>query len=748
MREGCRARHGRYGRTVYLLEPDAKHGRGGLRDVQALRWSARILHDARTLSSAAEAAGAHPEEAEALREAVDVVLRVRVALHLLRGRFANDRLTFHLQEKIARRFGLEDSPGESGRQTLAVEHFMRRYYSAAGLLSRLSLQWQDIWLLPPPDPRPVALSSGLCVRQGHVDLLRRTDKPAQEAAVHAPIEVSAPAGEGVEAALRVGPGLGSLEEEALARLRRNPISVYEAALDLGLPLHPVTEAHMARVALLLDDGRITPAWRRSLRRVLCSVEGADELVRSLASSGLLVRMLSDFEPVIGLGKHDVYHIYTVDAHLLGALERGRALLRGDWIEEGRPGAAFFTRLAQQMPSHRRDVWLLSCLLHDVGKGRGGDHSEIGARLMGEVGPQLHLTGLEQAHLAFLILEHLLMPRISQRRDLSDREIIEAAALKIRTLGALDDLTLLAAVDMEAVGPQNLSEWKARLLIELHQRVRVVLEKGLGALHEGAARTEARRALGAALCLGRGVSALDEATRAAVERFFDSLPLRQLLGTPTEALARHFEVFASPEPVAVAFHQDEQALATEVAVCVEDRPGLLSTVSGVLSAHGLNILRAHISTHSSGRALDVFVVQTALGEGLTQARRQVRLAEDLRRAAMGQVSVSELLSRRRSKLSARPAPEIKTTVQVDQAASSRYTIFEVKTRDQVGLLWSISRSLYEAGCAVHIAKIVTEGERVIDAFYVEHREEGRKLDNEEAEAVRGRLLDALGQGHAD
>ncbi len=734
LRGECRARHARYGQTVYLLEPDVKQGRGGLRDLQATLWAARVLHKAGGLQEAGQAAGAHPGEVERLDEAVGALLRSRVALHLMAGRFANDRLTFEMQVQIAARLGFEDSPGP--RPLLAVERFMRHFYASADLTARLCLQWQDLWLLPSPDLRPAPVSAGLCVRQGHVDLLRKADLT--------PDHPSPPEPEGVPGSFG-GPDLESLREISRAQLRQNPIGVYEAALDLGLPLHPVAEAHMARAALLLEDAHINESWGRSLRRVLCAVDGADELVGSLARSGLLARALPQFGPITALGTHDIYHAYTVDAHLLRSLEQGGALLRGQW-RASKPLGAALSEMAARMPDHRREVWLLACLLHDVGKGRQEDHSEAGERLAAEIGPALHLSARQTAHLQILIRHHLLMPRISQRRDLNDINEIHGVARVVRTIPALEDLTLLAAVDMEAVGPGNLNAWKAGLLLDLHARVRQVLEGGLESLQTDAALAEVRRGIEGALA-DAGV-ALEGATREGLDRFVDRVSSSYLLSTPVEALARHFGVFVSDAPVAIGVTQNEEADATEVSLGVDDRPGLLVTVAGVLSAHGLNILTAQINTHSTGRALDVFVVQTDKGQGLRAPDRIARLQDDLRRAVSGQVSVEALLSRRRSGLPQRPSPQVETRARVDPDSGSRYTIIEVKSRDRVGLLWTIARCLHECGAAVHFAKIVTEGDRAIDTFYVERRGEGRRLSGPEAERLCARLEERLGRSDVD
>ncbi len=736
VRQGCRMRHARYGRTIFLLEPEVKHGRGGLRDLQALQWSARVLHGAWDLMGIAKVAGAGEGQRQGLERAVSHLLLVRIALHLAGGRFGNDRLTFPFQESLAKRLG------DASAQADAVGYFMRDFYEAANTLAGCSLGWQDIWLLPPDDDHPVEIGPGICVRQGRVDLLRKDDRPEVAQPIPAPEVAQPTAAEGDDIA--IGPMLGSISTAALERLKDNPLAPFEAALDLELPLHPVLEAHLPRLPAFLKQHPVHDEAMRSLRRILCSQqEGGDALSRALSRSRVLPWLMPDFEPIVALGQHDVYHVYTVDAHLVRALERGRALLRGQWSQEGRPGAGRFTALAQAMPSHRRDVWLLSCLLHDVGKGRKEDHSLVGAQIATRLGPRLGLTRSQSDHLSFLIREHLLMPRISQRRDLNDPENILHVARIVRTRAALTDLTLLTAVDIDAVGPQNLTPWKARLLLELHDRVREVLKGGLSALERSTGRGELRRALLGALEAGTGQS-LSAQEHAALERFCDGMPAAYLSASNTEELARHARTFVKPEPVAVDFHDLPDASLAELVVCVDGRPRSLAIIAGVLAAGGMNILTAQINTEArSRRTLDVLVVQDATGRVLSNAHRRAALAAQLRAALEGQTQVETLLADRRSGgVGRRPAPEVALEVRVDPAISKSYTIVEVKAHDHVGLLWTVARCLFDVGCEVHVAKIITEGVRVIDTFYLLWRASGQKLTEAQSQAVRLALEETL------
>ncbi|MEL6182319.1 MAG: HD domain-containing protein, partial [Myxococcota bacterium] len=412
VREGSRLRHEKSGRTVYRLEPNIKHGRGGLRDLQALQWSALVLFSASSIGELARMPGFEIVDFEALRDAADFLFRTRVALHLEGGQFANDRLTFRNQEALAVRLGY--SSEESDRALLAVERFMQDFYRAAHTLASMSLRWQDIWLLPEVDSRPVAVAPGLCIRQCHIDLVRLKDQLDHNELLPTPIDEprteETPSG-GTWPALR--PGLVTvLHPTSEGLIRSNPLQIYEAALDTGFPLHPMAEAHLAREAQRVNTQRVEgPRMALSLRRLLCSLDCPEELIQSLADLRLLAAVLPEFQAVTALAQHNVYHVYTVDAHLLRAMHEAKNVLSGR-IDALPAHAEPFVEIAAQIPSHRHEVLMLACLLHDIGKGRGKGHAQIGARFMHDIGARLFLTRHQIDQLAFLVREHLLLPLVS------------------------------------------------------------------------------------------------------------------------------------------------------------------------------------------------------------------------------------------------------------------------------------------------------------------------------------------------
>lgn len=733
IRRGCDARHRRYGQTVYRLEPNIKRGRGGLRDVQALLWSARVLHGARTLDEITAIAGVDNAAKEAFRAAASFVFKVRVALHLEGGRFANDRMTFERQEGIAARLlGAAEGDGP-----LPVERFMQRYYQAAETVASDALGWQDIWLLPEPEPQQAVVSPGICLRQRHLDLTRTGDRLVG----HGAVPTASPVGYLDTDTASVGTATAGLTAEARAVLADNPLRLYELAIDLERPIHPMAHAHVKGAAATL---RAEGPQAASLLRVLSAVEAPRALLDALRLSGLLTAVLPEFEPVRALAQHDVYHAYTVDVHLLRTHEELKRLLRGEL--QGGGSSQHFGELAARVGAHRHRTLLVAGLLHDIGKGRGGNHSELGAGLVVPIGLRLGLTEIETRRLGLLVRHHLLLAKVSQRRDLEDPSVIRQVALAVGSVSLLEDLVLLTVADMRAVGPERLSEWKAQLLLELTDRVRHALDEGLDVEWR---RAEVRRTIAAATaaCLAgessRGGAAALEASEVAA--LLDELPRRYLLGTPPGRIAQHLALTHRTEAVSFQLHSDGEEDTSELVVSTDDRPGALATIAGVLSAQGVTILTAEIVTMLSARTLDVFRIQTRAGRSLADAERERKLHDRLTAAFAGELDLGSLLARRRRDQPDGPImPDVPTVVSVDQQASDRYTVLEVKTRDRIGLLWQIATKLLAHGCSVALSRILTEGIRAIDVFYVEDAAGERKLTDAEAAALAAALSKALGE----
>jgi [protein-PII] uridylyltransferase len=384
------------------------------------------------------------------------------------------------------------------------------------------------------------------------------------------------------------------------------------------------------------------------------------------------------------------------------------------------------------------------MFHDVGKGHGHDHSGRGARMMRTIAGRLGLNEDEAAACEFLVQHHLLMSHLAQRRDVHDDELVIEFCQVVGSVENLQRLYVLTYADMRAVGPGVWTNWRDSLLGELYARAREFFEKGAFEAEDRAARAERIRV--------RVAAEATPAERGRLERFFAALPDTYFLSTPEDMVAAHGELrwrfdereSAGDRPaIATQLAHFPERDYTEFAVCTRDRPGLFAMLSGVLAAHGMNILAARITTTVDDVALDAFRISHEEGDAALEEERWERVERTLRAVLRGEADVEELVrrSRRPSILTRRRRP-VPTNVEIDNRVSREYTVLDVYTRDRVGLLFTITNCLYHLWLEIHLAKITTMVDQVLDVFYVTDHE-GRKIeDPARLDVIRRELIRAL------
>ncbi|HEY0840007.1 MAG TPA: [protein-PII] uridylyltransferase, partial [Vulgatibacter sp.] len=653
--EEMRRRRERFGGSVHLLEPNVKQSPGGLRDLQAALWMARARFKAAGLSDLLARGILPGREVDGLSQARDFLWRVRNQLHHLVGR-KEDHLTFHLQEQVAAALGYRDR----GAEGLAVEQFMRDYYLAASRLRRLADELAD-----------------RCAPQ----------RPAGSAPQTWP----------------VAPGLkvwsGRLTLDGREALRRDPslfVRLFTTAERMGLEIYGFARDLVRDEAAQIDEAvRSDPAVCAALVEAF-SRPGKADWLRAMHREGVLGALVPEFGRITAKHQHDVYHVYTVDTHSIMAVQKLAALLAGDLLDQ----EPELSLAAREVP--RPLGLVLGVLFHDAGKGLGGDHSAKGAELVRAVCARLGVPERDAANAEFLVREHLAMSHVSQRRDLSDPELIEDFARRMGDRDRLDMLYVLTFVDVSSVGPSTWTSWKGRLLAELHGKTAAVLEgRGLPA----GERSEQRAAL-----LARGVSA----ERA--DAFLARMPRRYFSFADPRDAPRSMRVLelGATRPLATAIRDLEHE--TVLTLAGRDRPGLLADLAGVLTAHRIDILRADVFSTSDGMALDVFALRGPRG-GKVERGRWRAARRDLVRVLEGTSSAEALLARmlRPSGLPPRHVPEVPSKVKVDNRAARDFTVIDVFAPDRRGLLHGITAALRQAGLSISVARIATEGNRAIDSF---------------------------------
>jgi [protein-PII] uridylyltransferase len=659
-----------------------------------------------------------------MRRARDFIWRIRNELHLASGR-KNDQLTFDIQPVVAAGMGYADGPSGA-----AVEQFMRHYYLAAktvlvacdAVVDRcLEPQTATGWRMVPP---PAAMTGA----ERAVPVLR--GQPARSADKYL---------EGGEFKVFRG-RLSVMDKDVLRRSPAALVRLFATADREGLDLYPYARDMAAQVAQeWAAEGAGDPEVNQELLACFTRPGSRGRFLQRMHELGVLQKVVPEFERITARRQIDVYHVYTVDVHSLFALRRLLALRCGDVQEETL--TALMQGLARPLPV------LLGTLFHDIGKGTGKDHSLRGAEIAAQACVRMGLDPADAGDIEWLVLKHLRMASIAQRRDLSDPDLIHAFAEEVGTLGRLEALYLLTYADIATVGPRTWTDWKSRLLRELFQKTRAVLLDGERRPEPGTAEATGRELVGQALG-GHGHGATEEDR----QRFVQAMPARYFLTVSPAEAPRHLRLLQlvrrRPLGAVVRHHPDHGY--TELHLTARDRPGLLATIAGVLAANRIDIQHAEVfSTPEdpalewlSGRALDVFEVRGPEEGPLEPARWRAARA-DLARVLAGEESLDALMARRlkASSLPQKPLPRVPTKVVIDNDSARSHSVVDVFTADRVGLLHTLSRTFFDLGMTVDLARITTEGHRAADAFYV-RTGEGDRLEGETARQVVDAVTSAL------
>ena len=674
-----RARRERFGDTVFLLEPNVKQGQGGLRDLETALWLTQVRFRARTLGGLLESALLPAGDVSQARAARDFLLRIRHAAHLAAGR-KEDRLSFELQASLATGFGY--APGPEGAP---VERFMRHVYVAAATLRRVS--------------------DAIVARAEEERGPRRAPRPERRFGHFRTFH-------------------GRLTTENGVLFQEDPAEVvrlFQLSAEHALPVHSWARERVVEALPGLAESRGAPEVVAALKDLFTSPAARGAPLDEMHALGVLGALVPEFGRITAHHQNDLYHVYTVDVHTLRALRRLYALRAGDLVDVEPAMGRRMADLADPLPL------FLGMLLHDAGKGMGGDHSVRGRELMVTLGARLGLTPRQREVAEFLVLHHLTLSHTAQRRDLSDPELIAWFAQTCGDVEKLDALLLLTWADISSVAPGMWSAWRSGLVEELYRKARAVLRG------EGSDEQRTRERFGELWRSRFGAAEADRMQTTLPDRYFDS--------TPPQQAVRHAMLLrrARRAPLAAILRRTGGAHA-EVHLAARDAPGLLATWSGVLAAHGLDILSARIGSTSDGYALDVFEVRGRAGQPVERTRWR-RARADLQAVAEGRLDVPALLARRRRRGLGRTLPPVATRVSVDNRASQRFTVVDVRGEDRVGLLHDLARAFSEASLEIAVAKVATEANRAIDSFYVTRA--GQKLtDPGDVEALRRRLEAAV------
>ena len=680
----------------YVVEPNVKEGKGGLRDLQSLYWITKYIHHTDDVQQLVTLGVFRREEYTTFMRAEEFLWATRCHLHLCSGR-AVEQLTFDMQVEVAAAMGYADRGGRRG-----VEWFMQDYFrhaTAVGDLTRIFL---------------TALEAE---QQKDAPLLTRMFKRSPKVR------------EGYEI---VHNRLAISDDAAFLSDKLNMLRIFEEGLRTGLLMHPdAMRLVKANLHLVDDDMRGNKEARRIFLDLLLKHGNPERSLRRMNELNMLGTFIPEFEPIVAMMQFNMYHSYTVDEHTIQCIATLSEIEHGDLVEE-LPVASTILR-----EGVNRKVLYIAMLLHDIGKGRDEDHSVLGAQISRKVAPRLGLSKAECATVEWLIRYHLLMSDMAQKRDIADPRTVRDFAKAVQTRERLDLLTVLTVCDIRGVGPNTWNNWKAALLRALYRQTRRALEDGMEALNRENRGAEAKKALRDAL------NEWDQKDlRTETARHYD--PYWQGLHvTAHVTFARLLKDIGNDE-IRIDIHPDEDRDATRVCFALSDHPGIFARLAGALSLVGANVVDARTFTSKDGFATAVFWIQDMDGTPFEESRLP-RLRDMIRKTLRGEVKPREAIHSRLKFKKRERAFSVPTSITFDNEGSEIYTIIEVDTRDRPGLLYDLTRTLSESNVYIASAVIATYGEQVVDTFYVKDMFGLKFFTPSKQKTLDRRLREAIEEG---
>jgi [protein-PII] uridylyltransferase len=690
------------GASRYLVEPNVKDGKGGLRDLNTLFWIAKYVYRVREPQDLVKAGLFTPDEFKLFARCEEFLWRVRCHLHFATGR-AEERLTFDYQRIIAERIGFTGRSGLS-----AVERFMKAYFRIAKDVGDLTAIVCAELEARQAKRRPVLdrMFGRFRRRRGGAltgrDFIIDNDR----------INVS--------------------DEGAFARDPVNLIRLFWMADRHNLPIHPDATRLATRSLSLIGPGlRNDPEANRLFLDILTSRNVPEVVLRRMNEAGVLGRFIPDFGRIVAMMQFNMYHHYTVDEHLLRSVGILTEVETGQYGNEHPLVNQLFATI-----QNRRALYV-AVFLHDIAKGRPQDHSEAGAAITRKLGPRFGLTDAETDTTAWLVEHHLLMSNTAQSRDLSDPATIRSFADVVQTIERLKMLLVLTVADIRAVGPGVWTGWKGQLLRTLYHETEVVLGGGATDL----ARSERVR-----LAQEQLRAELPDWAQAEFEAYAARHTPAYWLKTDEVRRAKQARFVREAEKagrtVTTRFETDQFRGMTELTVLSPDHPRLLAIITGACAAAGGNIVDAQIFTTTDGMALDTIVLSRAFDRDEDELRRAERVAKGIERALKGEVKIADLVDGKRPVKERARAFHVPPEVSIDNSLSNRQTVIEISGLDRPGLLYDLTTALGKLNLNIASAHIVTFGEKAVDVFYVTDLT-GTKVTHAGRQAtIRRTLLDVF------
>ena len=674
-------RHNRFGGSRYVVEPNVKDGKGGLRDLHTLIWISKFAYKVNTISKLIEIGALSKNEVASFAEAQRFLLSVRCHLHYRAAR-EDDRLAMDAQLDIAKIMNFKNTITQKD-----VERFMKRYFLATktvGSLTRIFCAAIETEFNKP-------------LRLNFLSLKKRED-------VY-PFDIE----------------LGRLFAKKKEVLLENPVNIirlFNISHNKNIDIHPKTLRYLNSLRRSINhEVRNDFDANKLFLNILTSDKDSTRTLRLMNESNILGQFIPEFQKIVGLMQFDMYHSYTVDEHTIFTISNLYSLKNGDFKD--------FAPLASKviLEISSKKCLFVAMLLHDIAKGKKGDHSENGALIASVVCPRLGLSKEETQTVEWLILHHLLMSKTAFRYELGDAKVIKNFIKKVQSIERLNLLLVLTVADIKGVGPEIWNDWKGSLITELYSKSFDMLKKDDWKVSEV---IQTPKKLFETYLVENGLTNLD------VKKYCSNYYTNYWEIFNLSKIINHYEIITKMHNDSKKFKAhifDESKLkATELLVIAPDHHGLFSLISGLVAASGYDVVNAKIITRSDGYALDTFFVQNRNRKPIIEEYSKKRLLKTIAQGLEGNFNIEKALNQRWEEIPARfRAVKAPTRVIIDNNMSDEYSILEIKCKNAPGVLYRITKVITSLGFQINTANVSTYGDRVVDIFYIKNAF-GLKIDD--------------------
>lgn len=670
-------RHKKTGESRYLVEPNVKDGKGGLRDLHTLFWIGKYFHNTGKTHDLVDEGMFTEKEYKRFRKAENFLWTVRCHMHFLTNR-AEEKLVFDIQREIAQRLNYTSSEGQ-----LDVERFMRHYFLVAKEVG-------DLTLIACAKLEEMEAKEVTGINRLLKSVVRRTKRLKE-----------------TQDFVNDNGRLNVANVEVFKNDPVNLIRFYKFANDTGLDFHPdALELLTKSLKLVGPELRKNKEANKIFVDLVCSQKGPGRILRRMNETGFLGKFVPPFNKVVAMMQFNMYHHYTVDEHLLRSIGTLFDIETGEISDEHPLASELLPKLKD------RRILYMALFLHDIAKGRKEDHSIAGEREARKLCPRFGFDKQETDLIAWLVREHLTMSTIAQGRDISDRKTIQDFAEVVQEVDRMRYLLVLTVCDIRAVGPGVWNGWKGQLLRNLYYETELMLNGGFSKtpLHSRVANARSLLA-----------DALEDWSEEDREKYINLLYAAYFLSTDFDAQFRHMkflkEVDEQGLQLATSFETKQFEAITEITVMAQDHPRLLSVIAGACVAAGGNIVDAKIHTTTDGRALDSIFINRAYEDDVDEARRAERIGTVIEEVLSGQANLPDVIKRSNKPKSRLKAFRIKPMVEINNDFSDTFTVIEIECLDRPGLLSELTAELANLNLDIGSAHVVTFGEKANDSFYV-------------------------------